>query len=68
MFVPESTDFKTIPTHHICKEKDAEICDIKLQLPKIKIVIVTTYRSPTGNYDYFLRKLESLSNLLHTKK
>jgi hypothetical protein len=25
VFVTESTDFKTIPTHHICKEKDVEI-------------------------------------------
>jgi hypothetical protein len=43
--VPESTDFKTIPTQHTCKEKNVEMCDIKLHLPKIKIVNITTYRS-----------------------
>jgi len=58
--VHESIDFDSIPTHHICKEKDLEICTIKLNLPKIKIVIVTTYRSPIGNCNYILRKLESL--------
>ena len=68
IFVPESTDFKTIPTEHTCEEENVEMRDTKLHLPKIKIVIITTYRSPTGNYDYFFRKLESLSNLLHTKK
>jgi len=43
-FVPESTDFKTIPTQHTCEEKNVEMCDTKLHLPKIKIVIITIYR------------------------
>ena len=68
IFVHESIDFDSFPTQHICKEKDLEICAIKLNLPTIKIVIITIYRSPTGNYNYFLRKLESLLNLLYTKK
>jgi len=40
IFVHESIDFNTIPTHHICKEKDLEICAVKLNLPKIKVVII----------------------------
>ena len=50
------------------KRKIFEICAVKINLPKIKIVIITIYRSPTGNYDYFLRKLESFLNLSYTKK
>jgi hypothetical protein len=57
--VHKSIDFDFISTHHICKEKDREICAVKINLPKIKIVIITIYRSPTGNYNYFLRKLDS---------
>ena len=38
IFVHESIDFDSIPTHHICKEKDLEICAVKLNLPKIKTV------------------------------
>jgi hypothetical protein len=49
IFVHESIDFDVIFTHHICKEKDLEICAVKINLPKIKIVIVTIYISPTGN-------------------
>ena len=64
IFVHEFIDFDTIPTHHICKEKYLEVCAVKLNLPMIKIVIMTIYRSPTGNYNYLLRKLESLLNLL----
>jgi len=42
--VNQTTEFDSIPTHHICKEKDLEICTIKLNLPKIKIDIITIYR------------------------
>ena len=41
IFVHESMDFNNIPTHHICKEKDLQICSTKLNLHKIKIVIKT---------------------------
>ena len=44
IFVNQTTHFDYIPTHHICKEKDLEICTIKLNLPTIKIVIITIYR------------------------
>jgi len=66
--VHESIDFDSISTHHIGKEKDLEICAVKLNLPKIKIVIIATYISPTGNYYYYLKKLDSFMNSLYTKK
>ena len=68
IFLHESINFDSISTHHICKEKGLEICAVKLNLPKIKTVIITIYRSPTGNYNYFLRKLDSFINSLYTKK
>jgi len=43
IFVHESIDFSIIPTHHIYKQKELKICANKLNLPKIKTVIVTTY-------------------------
>jgi hypothetical protein len=57
IIVHESKDFGTFPTHH---KKDLEICANKLNLPEIKTVTVTIYKSPTKNYDYFWKKLESL--------
>jgi hypothetical protein len=59
IFAHESIDFDVISTHCICKEKDLERCAFKINLPKIKIVIRTIYRSTIGNYNYFLRKLYS---------
>jgi hypothetical protein len=66
--VHESIDVDSVSNHHICREKDLEICAVKLNLSKIKIVIITIYRSPTGNYNYFLRNIDSLLNLLYTQK
>jgi hypothetical protein len=66
IFVHESINYDTIPTDHICKEKDLEICAIKLNLYKINIVIIVIYRSPSRNYGYFLRKLELFHKSLYS--
>jgi hypothetical protein len=63
IFVYESIDFDIIYTHHICKEKGLEICAVKINVPKIKIVIITIYRLPTRKNNYSLRKLDSFLNL-----
>ena len=68
IFVHESFDSITISTYNIWKKKDLEICAIKLNLPEVKIVIITISRSPIGNYNYFLRQLESILNQFYTKK
>jgi hypothetical protein len=68
IYVHESIDYSCIPIHHICKEKDLEICAIKINLSKVKIAIITIYRSPTGDFSYFLKKPESFLIRLHTKK
>jgi len=36
IFVRESIDFNTILTHHICQEKDLEICAVKLTYLRLK--------------------------------
>jgi len=69
IFVHESIDFDSISTNHICKEKDLEICAVILNLPMIKIVFITIYKQPTGNYNYFLRKLDSFFKfIIYPKK
>jgi len=66
IYVNKSIDYDIIPTDHICNEKDLETCAIKLNLHKINIVIISIYRSPSGNYSYFLKKLESFFKSLYT--
>jgi hypothetical protein len=47
-----------------CKEKDLEVCSARLYLPTCTIGIVNLCRSPSGNFDYFLKELEILLNLV----
>jgi hypothetical protein len=68
IFVHESINFNTIPTDHIYKEKDLEVCTIKLDLYKTNIIIIAIYRFLSGDYKYFLRKLELLLKSLCTIK
>jgi hypothetical protein len=65
IFVHESINYKIIPTDHIYKEKDLELCAIKVNLHKSNIVILVIYRSLSGNYNY-LRKLELFLKSLST--
>ena len=55
-------------TISVKRKKHLDICAIKLNLPKIKTVVITIYRSPIGNYNYFLRKFVSLFESIEQKK
>ena len=50
--------------YKFCKEKDFEACVIKLYLSCCAIGTVSIYRSPSGNFEYFLDKLDSLLNFV----
>ena len=49
-----------------CKEKDLEVCSARLYLPTHTICIVNLDRSPSGNFDYFIKKLDTLLNMVLT--
>jgi hypothetical protein len=40
-------------------EKDIEICAVKLHILSCTFIIITVYRTPTGNIAYFLNNLEA---------
>ena len=46
-------------------EKVIEICAVKLHIISCTIVIITVYRSPTGNIAYFLNNLEVALNQVY---
>jgi hypothetical protein len=60
IYIHESLQFSNIETQKYCKEKDFETCAVKLHLLTGNISIVNLYRSPLGNFDHFLKELESL--------
>jgi hypothetical protein len=50
-----------------CKEKDFEVCAVKLNLSSNKLCIITIYRAPTGNIDTFITKLDTILGKLYTQ-
>jgi len=46
-------------------EKDIEICAVKLHILSHTIIIITVYRSPTGNIAYFLNNLKATLNQVY---
>jgi exonuclease III len=58
--VPTNIQFYTINLDQYNKEKDLEICALKLNILSNSFTIICIYRSPTGNFSYFLKQLESI--------
>jgi len=57
----EDLDFFSISLDKYCKEKDI-VCAIRLKITPIQLIILTIYRSPSGNFTNFLKNLDSILN------
>jgi hypothetical protein len=51
-----------------CKEKDIEVCAVRLNIIPIKLIILAIYRSPLGNFTNFLKDLDSILNTWYSNK
>ena len=58
IYIQENLKFTTINLQKYCKEQDIEIAAIQIKLNNKKVIIFCVYRAPSGNYDYFLNKLD----------
>jgi exonuclease III len=65
IFVSSNIQFQTINLDHFNKEKDLEICALEIDLPLVNLIIICIYRSPTGNFKYFIDQLEAPLNSLY---
>ena len=67
IFIKENLHFANINMDKYSKEMDIEICAIKIHTHKTScaIVIVTVYRSPTGDVTYFLNTPEKAVDQLY---
>jgi exonuclease III len=64
IYVHESLQASNMEVLKYCKKKDLEVCSARLYLLTCTIGIVNLYSSPLGNFDYFLKELEILLNLV----
>ena len=53
IFIQDNIHCTNINMDKYFNEKDIEICALKLHISSHTIVIITVYRSPTGNITYF---------------
>jgi hypothetical protein len=63
IFSHKNIQYSNINIDKYCKEKDIEICALKLAYHNLKICIITLYRSPTDDIDFFLSKLYRVLHL-----
>jgi hypothetical protein len=47
-----------------CKEKDLEVCAVRLHFPAHEICVIAIYRAPSGNFQYFIQNLDELLNMI----
>jgi exonuclease III len=51
-----------------CREKDIEVCAVRINITPKQLFILTVYRSPSGNFTKFLKNLNSVLNTWYNNK
>ena len=65
IFTYNSSHGSAINLDKFCKEKDLEVCAIEFHLQFYKLCIMSIYRSPTGDLQYFLNNLEKILSRIY---
>jgi hypothetical protein len=58
IFVCKDLNFNKIDISHTCREKYLEICAVELEIEVSKLIVLSIYRAPTGDFNQFLKKLD----------
>jgi len=64
--VQESLRYVKIDLEKYCKDKDFEVCAIKIHFNTKSAYTIATYRAPSGNFDLFFSKLDKIFRKLYT--
>ena len=67
IYIHNSLQYTTIDLSKFCKDKDIEICAIRLTINSLNILIITIYRAPSGNFNYFIKQLDNILQSLPTQ-
>jgi hypothetical protein len=58
IFVRKDLNINKIDISHNCREKDLEICAVKLETEASKLIVSSIYTAPPGDFNQFLKKLD----------
>jgi hypothetical protein len=64
--VQESLRYVRIDLENYCKDKDFEVCAIKIHFNTKSACIIAIYRAPFGNFDLFITKLDTILMKFYT--
>ena len=62
----KNTVYRVVSLKQCCKEKDIEICTLKLFVKSVHLFILCIYRSPAGKFSHFLTQLEKILRKLYS--
>jgi exonuclease III len=66
IFVQDSLRYVRMDLGKYCKDKDFEVCAIKIHFNTKSECIIAIYRAPSGNFDLFITKLDTILRKLYT--
>jgi hypothetical protein len=66
IYISKFLEFSSINLDKYHKEKDLEICAIKLNIQTKNFIIICIYRPATGDFTFFLTKLEIILKQLNS--
>jgi hypothetical protein len=64
IYIRADMNFTAINLAQYCDEKNIEICSLKISLAKTNLFVFCIYRSPCGNFECFINKLDKVLKLL----
>jgi hypothetical protein len=62
IFVNKNLNFKNVDIEKFLHEQDIEAGAVKLSVNSLNVCILSIYRAPSGNFAFFLDKLEMILN------
>jgi exonuclease III len=66
IYVQEALRYIKIDMEKHCKDKDFEVCVIKTYFNAKCVCIIAIYGAPSGNFDLFISKLDTVLRKLYT--
>jgi hypothetical protein len=65
MFIQKYFSLSVVSIEKFCKDKELEACALRLDFLPFEVCIITVYRSPNGNFQYFIKRLENITNKIY---
>jgi hypothetical protein len=68
MFIHEDLEFFSISLDKYCKEKDIEVCAVKLNITPKQLFILAIYMSHSGNFNIYVKNLDIVLNTWYSNQ